>query len=59
MTLEEFDLADRRQFYSRCIAEVRVFPRTAGTRLTLRWHGSEEHIKVPAFAPADLTKLAA
>jgi DNA invertase Pin-like site-specific DNA recombinase len=59
MTLEEFDLVDRRQFYSRCIAEVRVFPLTSGTRLTLRWHGSEEHIEVPAFAPADLTKLAA
>jgi DNA invertase Pin-like site-specific DNA recombinase len=54
MTLEEFDLYDRRRFYARCIAEVRVFPRSKPQRLTMRWHGSEEEIPVPPFAPQEL-----
>ena len=54
MTLEEFDLHDRRRFYARCIAEVRVFPRSKAHRLTLRWQGSEEEIPVPPFAPQPL-----
>jgi hypothetical protein len=54
MTLEEFDLYDRRRFYAGCIAEVRVFPRSKPQRLTLRWQGSEEEIPVPPFAPQPL-----
>jgi site-specific DNA recombinase len=36
----------RRALSRRVVAEVRVFPRSAGTRLTLRWHGSNEHLPV-------------
>lgn len=59
MTLAEFDLADRRRFYARVIAEVQVFPRSNGERLFLRWQGTEEAIPVPPFVPVDLNVLAA
>jgi DNA invertase Pin-like site-specific DNA recombinase len=59
MTLAEFDLADRRRFYARVIAEVQVFPRSNGERLFLRWHGAEDAIPVPPFFPVDLNVLAA
>lgn len=52
MTLAEFDLDDRRRFYRRVIAEVRVFPRSASQRLTLRWQGSAEEIPVAPVAPS-------
>ena len=52
MTPEEFDLYDRRRFYARCLAEVRVFPRSKPQRLTLRWQGSGEEIPVPPVRTA-------
>jgi hypothetical protein len=54
MTLEEFDLADRRHFYQRVIAEVLVFPRSEPQRLRLRWQGAENSIVVPPFKPVNL-----
>ena len=54
MTLEEFDLADRRRFYQRVIAEVLVFPRSEPQRLRLRWQGAENTIVVPPFKPVNL-----
>lgn len=55
MTLEEFDLADRRRFYRRVIAEVQVFPRSEKHRLLMRWQGSEESFPVPPLPnPTDL-----
>ncbi len=39
LTLEEFDHEDRRRFYGRAIAEVKVFPRSQPHRLKLRWAG--------------------
>jgi site-specific DNA recombinase len=32
----------------RVVAEVFVFPKTAPNRMTLRWHGSDEQVVVPA-----------
>lgn len=54
MTLEEADRDDRRRFYARVIAEVRVYPRSAEQRLTLRWQGAEDEVPVPPFTPAAL-----
>jgi DNA invertase Pin-like site-specific DNA recombinase len=52
------DLADRRLFYARVIAEVRVYPRTAEHRLTLRWQGSDQELAVPPRPEAaDLAQL--
>jgi DNA invertase Pin-like site-specific DNA recombinase len=56
-TLEEADLEDRRAFYRRALAEVRVYPRTAPHRLTLRWAGSDEELPVPEFSPSTLYGL--
>jgi hypothetical protein len=56
MTLEEFDLADRRRFYQRVIAEVLVFPRSEPQRLRLRWQGAENTIVVPPFKPVNLAQ---
>lgn len=57
MTIEEFDVEDRRRFYRRAIAEVLVFPRSHRTRLAVRWHGSEAMLPVPEFRPVDLATL--
>lgn len=51
-------LAYRRSLCRRVIAEVRVFPRSAATRLTLRWQGSDEHLPVAATAAADVAVAA-
>jgi site-specific DNA recombinase len=60
LTLEEADLALRRDFYRRAIAEVLVFPRSAGERLRMRWAGAEETFTVPpAPKPVDLAALGA
>jgi DNA invertase Pin-like site-specific DNA recombinase len=53
LTLEEFDLADRRRFYARAIAEVLVFPRATGERLRMRWTGAEETFIVPPVPRPD------
>lgn len=42
----------------RVVAEVRVFPRSAPDRLTLRWHGADEHVPV-VDAPAAPAEAAA
>jgi hypothetical protein len=44
MTVAELDIADRRQLYARLVAEVRVYPRKAPHRVTLRWAGAESAI---------------
>jgi hypothetical protein len=54
MTLEEFDLADRRRFYQRVIAEALVFPPSEPQRLRLRWQGAENSIVVPPFKLVNL-----
>jgi DNA invertase Pin-like site-specific DNA recombinase len=54
MTLDEFDLDDRRRFYARAIAMVLVYPRSAPERLTLCWQGSDEFIPVPLVTPTAL-----
>jgi hypothetical protein len=61
LTLEEFDHEDRRHFYARLIAEVKVFPRSEPHRLKLRWTGSEDNIvvKEPKSDPATLAILQA
>jgi DNA invertase Pin-like site-specific DNA recombinase len=60
LTLEEADLTLRRDFYRRAIAEVFVFPRSAGERLRMRWAGAEEAFTVPpAPKPVDLAALVA
>jgi DNA invertase Pin-like site-specific DNA recombinase len=51
-------LAYRRSLCRRVIAEVRVFPRAAATRLTLRWHGSDEHLPVGSPVEADAAEAA-
>ncbi len=56
MTLEEFDLADRRRFYQRVIAEALVFPRSEPHRLRLRWQGAENSIVVQPFKPVKLAQ---
>lgn len=61
MTLEEFDHEDRRRFYARAIAEVKVFPRSQPNRLKLRWTGSEDDVVVtePKGDPKTLAILQA
>ncbi len=55
VTLEEFDLAERRRFYRRCIAEVLVFPTKGrkGGRLKMRWQGSDKSFAVPPLPEPD------
>jgi hypothetical protein len=47
MTWEAFDLDSSRRFYTRCIAEVVLFPKANGERLFMRWHGAEDRFVVP------------
>jgi DNA invertase Pin-like site-specific DNA recombinase len=50
-TLEEAGEEELRRFYRRAIAEVKVYPRAAKHRLTLRWTGAEDEVPVPAVKP--------
>jgi hypothetical protein len=54
-TLEEAGAQDLRDFYARVIAEVRIYPRSNGDRLMMRWHGSEEMFVVPEFKPMPIS----
>jgi DNA invertase Pin-like site-specific DNA recombinase len=56
MSLEEFDMEDRRRFYQRVIAEVLVFPRSEPQRLRMRWHGAENSVVVQPFKPVKLAQ---
>jgi DNA invertase Pin-like site-specific DNA recombinase len=57
MTKEEFEQLDARLYYPRLIAEVRVYPRSAEHRLTMRWQGQDEAWPVPPVPTVDLKKL--
>jgi hypothetical protein len=48
-TLAEAGAQDLRDFYARVIAEVRVYPRSNGERLMMRWQGAEQCFPVPEF----------
>ena len=58
-TLEEAGAQDLRAFYARVIAEVHVYPRANGERLTMRWQGSDEAFSVPEFKPAPIPEVQA
>ena len=58
-TLEEAGAQDLRAFYAQVIAEVRVYPRSNGNRLTMRWQGSDEAFVVPEFNPAPIPEAQA
>lgn len=56
MTHEEFMALDAKVYYPRLIAEVLVFPRSNGERLTMRWQGAEESFPVPPLPKQDLAE---
>lgn len=58
-TLAEAGAVDLRDFYARVIAEVRVYPRSHGDRLTVRWQGSDEAFAVPEFKPTPIPEALA
>ena len=58
-TLAEAGTQDVRDFYARVIAEVRVYPRWNGDRLTMRRQGSDEPFVVPEFKPAPIPEAPA
>lgn len=58
-TLAEAGAQDLRDFYARVIAEVRVYPRSNGDRLTMRWQGSDQAFVVPEFKPAPIPEAQA
>jgi site-specific DNA recombinase len=53
---EEFKAMDARHYYPRLIAEVLVFPRASGERLTMRWAGAEDAFAVPPLPKRDLAE---
>lgn len=50
---ERWDREDRRQFYRRAIAEVRVMPRSQGQRLFMRWAGSDTLFPLAPLPPIE------
>jgi hypothetical protein len=59
VTLAEYTQEAIAGFRRRVIAEVKVYPRSHGHRLTLRWHGTEEELPVPFVKQRTLAELAA
>jgi DNA invertase Pin-like site-specific DNA recombinase len=50
---EEMDLEYMQELCRRTIAEVRIHPRSAPERMTVRWADSDEHLPVPPAPEAD------
>jgi hypothetical protein len=45
-----------RDLYARVIAELKVYPRAHGDRLTMRWQGAEDAFVVQEFKPARIPR---
>ena len=58
-TLENTGHQDLRDLYARVIAEVKVYPRSNGDRLTMRWQGSDESFVVPEWKPVPIAEAEA